>query len=259
MSWEMEVTTLGRGGSDTTATALACVLGAEKVEIYTDVEGVMTADPRVYPSTRAIPQLTYEEMGEMANEGAKVLHGRCISLAQKYRIPLWVKGSFCPEGGSLVSEEIPVDALEKVRVVTGLVSVSDIVEVNVDFSGLWDPSCKRTELFRRIWEAGISLDMINVCYNRLFFIVRGDVCEKVEKILAEAALSFEIRRGCAKVSVIGIGMKGTPGVMARIQDALNAAGVEVLRSTDSHITISCLIREEQLGAALAALHRKFGL
>jgi aspartate kinase len=259
MTVNSDVTTLGRGGSDTTATALGVALDAEEVEIYTDVDGVLAADPRVLKSPRQIPELHYMEAGEMSGEGAKVLHKRCISPVEHYKIPVWVK-SFSGSGrGTRISDEIEKEAFERTRVVTSVVDVPDVAHISVDLIDAPDRSLTRLELLRSFGEAGVSLDLINIVREKLYFIVREEQVMDVVGICKDFDLPVQIIHGCAKISCVGIGMKGTPGVMAAIQEALAGAGVNILHSTDSHITISILVKQDHLQQAIDSLADKFGL
>ncbi|MCE1248875.1 MAG: aspartate kinase [Firmicutes bacterium] len=259
MTVNSDVTTLGRGGSDTTATALGVALDAEEVEIYTDVDGVLAADPRTMKNPRQIPELHYMEAGEMSGEGAKVLHKRCIAPVEQYNVPVWVK-SFSGTGrGTRISDEIEKQAFERTRVVTSVVDVPDVAHISVDLIDAADRSLTRLELLRSFKEAEVSLDLINIVREKLYFIVREEQVMDVVGICKDFDLPVQIIHGCAKISCVGIGMKGTPGVMAAIQEALAGAGINILHSTDSHITISVLVKQEHLQLAIDALADKFGL
>ncbi|MBI3927429.1 MAG: aspartate kinase [Armatimonadetes bacterium] len=254
----LSITTLGRGGSDTTAVALGAALRASYVEIYTDVDGVMTTDPRIYPQARVLSEVTFQELGELAEEGAKVVHPRAVALASEYDVTVWIRNTFSDAYGTLLSRITPKAAFEKVRVVSGVAHVVGLSYFAVDGAPGAD-SKARADIFREIAVAGIPLDLINVCGRGLYFIVRSEREPATREVLERLGHPFQVRSGCAKVSVIGAGMRGTPGVMSRVMGALVRGGVEVLHSTDSHITISCLIPEEQLRSAVAAVHDEFQL
>ncbi|MFH0802873.1 MAG: aspartate kinase [bacterium] len=254
-----EITTLGRGGSDLTAAALGAALKADCVEIYSDVDGIMTMDPKISTLARPIPQMTFEEIGEMVSEGARVLQRRCVALAQEYGVPIWVKSTLTGGIGSLVSTVMPQDAFEKNRVATSLAHILDVSYIGIFMEPAENPGELRTKIFNEIARQRVSLDLINISGPNLFFIVNDDQVFKVEKILENFKVRFQVTSGCAKLSIIGVGMRGTPGVMAGIQDALQDAGVEILHSTDSHITISCLIRSQDVRRATEALQKKFGI
>jgi len=255
MNQNGEITTLGRDGSDITALALGVALQAEKVEIYKDSLGVQTLDPSKYDDPQIINNLTFEEAGEMADEGAKVLHKRCISLAERHNFPIIVKNLETPEIQTIVNGR-PGEALETLRIVTSVVEISGIVQFKLFFNGNGQ---EKTTLFKALAEAKISIDMINICGDVLYFTVKAKEQEKVEAILCARQISFEVVPGLSKVASIGTGMKGIPGVMARIHNALFNAGVEVLHSSDSHISISCLVRETNRETAVRALREAFNL
>jgi aspartate kinase len=254
-----EITTLGRGGSDTTAVALGAALKAEKIEIYTDVDGIMTIDPRIWPDSRVVPRLTYEEVAAMSNEGAKVLHNRSVDLAREHGVKVVVRNTFSEAPGSCVSDEIPRDAFEKSRVVTSVAVIKDVTHIAVDLASFENRSKARLDLFQAMAACGISLDLINISGTKLFFIVQDEHAQRTTALIEDRGMRCEAKRSCAKVSCVGIGMKGTPGVMARIQEAFCEAGVEILHSTDSHITICCLIKRDDIDAAVKAVHDKFNL
>ncbi len=259
-----EIVTLGRGGSDTTAVALGVALKAERVDIFTDVEGVMTADPRYVPQAQILKSLTHQEIGEMANEGAKVLHPRAVEISQAHRVPLRVRSTFSTNPGTEVTTPDPHHPIKdrapaKERLVVGVVSVPGYCMVVLDFQGASDLHTRRLDVFEQLAQASLSLDMINVTEHRIAFLVRQEDLDLAKKLLEKFGYSFAMRFGCAKVSVVGQAMRGQPGVMARICQALSRAGVELYYSTDSHITISAVIPERYLRVASQALHREFGL
>jgi aspartate kinase len=252
---EGETTTLGRGGSDTSAVALAVALRAQAVEIYSDVEGVMTVDPRIYDGAQLIPQLTFEELGELTAEGSRVMHARSVDLAAQHELPMFIRGTYSEHPGTVVRAEMTVDALEKQRVVTCITPHMPMAQVIVDLRGVADKDGVRADLFDRLSGAGISLDLINICRDDLYFIVKQELIDAVEPLLAP--LPYSVRRDCAKLAVVGVGMRGTPGVVARVQRVLHRAGVPILHSTDSNITVSCLIAAGDVPRAVEVLHREF--
>lgn len=255
-----ELVTLGRGGSDTTAAALGAAVGAERVDIFTDVEGVMTADPRVVPEARVLDSISHAEVGEMANEGAKVLHPRAVDISQAHKVPLRVRSTFSPAPGTLISNvDIADRRLQCEKLATGVVSVPGYCMVNIDFQAVPDLPRRRFYIFERLAGASLSLDMINVSGDKLAFLISNNDVNTAKKLLQELGLSFDMRFGCAKVSVVGQGMRGQPGVMMRICRALCACGVELFYSTDSHITISVVVPEKELSTASRAIHSEFGL
>lgn len=253
------IVTLGRGGSDTTAVALGVALGAEAVEIYSDVEGVMTTDPRIYAHAQLIPALSYEELGELAVEGAKVMHPRSVDLAAAHATPLRIRSTFTEHPGTTVRRDPPAGALEQQRVVTSITPLHPVAHVIVSLPSVSQQAKDRAlaHLFERLTAIGISLDLINICPETLYFIVKQDFVDKVTDALEQLWLSHTVRRDCAKISLVGVGMRGTPGVVGRIHAALQRAGIGILHSTDSNITVSCLVDGADSARAVEALHEEF--
>jgi len=256
-----EVTTLGRGGSDTTAVALGVALQAEVVEIYTDVEGVLTADPRLVSKARPIATLTYNEICEMAHLGAKVVHPRAVEIAMEGRIPLRIRSTFSSLPGTLVTDGRPLAGVEirSDKVVTGLAHISQVALVKIGAAENVNATGKVVEIFASMADAGISVDMIHVTPRTVSFIVQEDRAAEAAGTLSALGLEVEIQAAVAKVSVVGAGMRGVPGVMARVVRGLNKAGIGILQSTDSHTNISCLVPAAEMCRAMEALHDEFDL
>ncbi|WP_242822467.1 aspartate kinase [Thermaerobacter marianensis] len=257
-----EFTTLGRGGSDTTAAALGVALRAEVVEIYTDVDGVKTADPRLVPEARTLSTATYDEIVQMAHEGARVVHPRAVELAMRGNVPLRIRSTFSDDPGTLITRHWEVDQvwpdLRQARAVTGITHIPGLTQITLQTTAD-DDQALNVRLFRALADRGISVDMINVSPHRKSFVVRDDRAGEAREALEALGLKPELRPGCAKVTVVGAGMHGVPGVMARVVEALKAAGVSILLTVDSHMTISCLVDGDELGRAVRALHQHFGL
>lgn len=252
-----EITTLGRGGSDTSAAAIGGALRAEVIEIYTDVDGIKTADPRLVPEARTLPVATYDELAQMAHYGAKVVHPRAVELAMQAAVPLRVKSTFADAPGTLITFSPQAAGLEvRGGAVTGVTHVPGLAQVRA-----------RTEpndplgltLFRTLAEAEISVDMINVSPEMKAFCLAEKKLKRAESLLCSLGLVPEVRTGCAKVSIVGAGMRGRPGVMATMAEALLRAQVEILQTADSHVTISALVKAEEMERAVRALHESFGL
>ena len=251
------VTTLGRGGSDLTAIALGDALGAEAVEIYTDVSGVMTADPRRVAGAHPLPKVTQAEMVELAANGAKVMHHKAAELAHATRTPYVVKG-LRSGVGTAIDDDAPVDAE---RPVSGIAVISDVTFCRV-IQGLTedaDRSDVDRDVLERIAEQRISIDMVNVNDAGLFFICDDENAEAIRPALADLNLALRMRPHCAKLSVVGAGMRGASGVIYRVVKAVTDAGVEIIHSTDSNITISLLVAADQAILAEQALHDTFRL
>jgi aspartate kinase len=250
-------TTLGRGGSDLTAVALGDALGASSVEIYTDVSGVMTGDPRRVAGAHPLARVTQAEMVELAGNGAKVMHHKAAELARATSMPYAVKG-LRSGVGTTVDDTAPVDAE---RPVTGLTVLRDVTFCRI-IQGLTDDldrSDVDRDVLARVAERGISIDMTNVNDAGVFFIVDDDVADAVRPALADLNLALRMRPHCAKISIVGAGMRGASGVIYRVVKAIADAGVEIIHSTDSNITISILVPLDQADVAEQALHDAFRL
>ncbi|BDE05937.1 aspartate kinase [Vulcanimicrobium alpinum] len=251
------ITTLGRGGSDLTAVALGDALGASSVEIYTDVSGVMTADPRRVAGAHALDRVTQREMVELAGNGAKVMHHKAAELAHATATPYAVKG-LRSNVGTTVDDGAPVDPD---RPVTGLAVIPDVTFCRI-IQGLTDDLDRADvdrDVLARIAERGISIDMINVNDAGVFFICDDEAADAIRPALSDLNLALRMRPHCAKISIVGAGMRGTSGVMYRVVRTITDAGVDIIHSTDSNITISILVPADQAVQAEQALHDAFGL
>jgi aspartate kinase len=250
-----DVTTIGRGGSDLTAVAIAAALGNATLEIFTDVDGVMSADPRRVREAHTVERLTLEEVTELAGLGAKVMHDKAAELARDSRVPFAVR-SLRSGVGSVIGDDRSVDHS---RPVTGLATVIGYSFIHAvpeaaGMDGGWEQ-----HVFRAMYEAGINLDCINVNNAGVFFIVQDAEHERARELLDALPVAVRSRRDCAKVSIVGAGMRGTPGVMCRVVEALGRAGVPIIHSTDSNITISVLVPGTMASTAEQALHSYFDL
>ena len=258
------VTTLGRGGSDTTAVALAAALHAERCEIYTDVDGVYTADPNVCPAARKLDRISYEEMLEEASLGAKVLQIRSVEFAMKYRVPLWVKSSFTSDPGTLVCEE---DKSMEDVLVSGI--AYDKNEAKISIRAVPDQPGVAAKIFGALDEKAIVVDLIvqNVSLKGktdLSFTVSKadlgkarDVVTKVAKQIK--AGKIETDEKIAKVSIVGVGMRNHSGVAAKMFAVMAKEGINVQAISTSEIRVSCVIDEKYTELAVRALHTAFGL
>jgi aspartate kinase len=251
------VSTLGRGGSDLTAIALGDALGASSVDIYTDVSGVFTADPRRVADAHSIDRVTPAEMVELAGNGAKVMHSKAAELAHATKTPYAVKG-LRSNVGTLIDDDAPID---RDRPVTGITALRNVSFFRV-IQGLSDEGGRATldrELFDRLAAKNISIDMINVNDAGVFFVCDDENVERVRAELHNLNLALRVRMHCAKLSIVGAGMRGTPGVMAGVVRAVTGATVEIIHSTDSNITISVLVPDDGAMRAEQALHDFFAL
>jgi aspartate kinase len=266
-----DITTLGRGGSDTTAVALAAALKADVCEIYTDVDGVFTADPRIVPTARRIPAISYEEMLEMAASGAKVLQLRCVEYARRYGVPIHVRSSFSNRTGTWVSDKpyaVEGPGMEQ-AIISGV--AHDRSEAKVTVAGVPDVVGQAAKIFRAIATAGINIDMIvqNISAAATgltdisFTLPRDDgeaalaALRAVQQEIRFENLLYDDRVG--KVSLVGAGMRSHPGVTATFFGALADAGVNIEMISTSEIRISVVVDENEVDAAVTATHRAFDL
>ncbi|HEY8426343.1 MAG TPA: aspartate kinase [Limnochordales bacterium] len=259
-----DITTLGRGGSDTTAVALAAALQADVCEIYTDVVGVYTADPRVVPDARLLPVISHGEMLEMASLGAAVLQPRSVELAAQYGVVIHVRSSFERREGTKV---VPEANLEKAMVVTGVTHDRNVAKVTV--IDVPDRPGVAFRLFSELAAAGINVDMIvqtakqQATTDLLFTVARTDLDQTLEitRRVASELGAHDVRHDdtVGKVSIVGAGMYSNPGVAARMFGALAAQGINIQAISTSEIKVSCLIDEQRLEEAVRAVHDAFGL
>ena len=267
-----DITTLGRGGSDTTAVALAAALGADSCEVYTDVDGVFTADPRIVRGARRIPRISYEEMLEMAASGAKILHLRCVEYARRYGIPIHVRSSFGNRDGTWIvrasREESEGDEMEQ-AIISGV--AHDRSEAKITVVNVPDKVGEAARIFRAIADAGINIDMIvqNVSAASTgrtdisFTLPATDgpagmaALRRLQPEVGFDSLLYDDKIG--KVSLIGAGMRSHPGVSATFFGALAAAGVNIGMISTSEIRISVVVNEHDVDVAVVATHKAFDL
>jgi aspartate kinase len=260
----MEVTTLGRGGSDTTAVALAVSLKADMCHIYTDVEGVFTADPRIVPEARKISEIDYEEMVEMATYGAKVMHPRAVETGQIHNMPILVACSFNEKPGTVIRGGIPMEVRNKARGIAHDLNVAKVTVLAVpDRPGI------AAAVFEPLAAANVSVDTIvqnsgaGGVTDLTFTVTRNDL-SKAMKVVEPIAKSIGAK-GCVsdaklgKVSIVGTGMQNTPGYAARMFKALYEAGINIELITTSEIRITCIVNETRVADAVRSLHKAFQL
>ncbi len=258
-----DYTTLGRGGSDTTAVALAAALKADACEIYTDVDGVYTADPRVVKTAKKLKEITYDEMLDLATLGAGVLHNRSVELARKYGVPLVVRSSLTNEEGTVVKEEVKVERM----LVSGVASDKNCAKISV--MGLSDKPGSAFRLFDALAQANINVDMILQSVGRnnsqdIAFTVVGDYADDALKVIEDNKKrlgydNVECEKGVAKVSVVGTGMMSNPGVAAKMFEALYNSNINIKMISTSEIRVTVLIDEKEVEKAMNAAHEIFGL
>lgn len=257
---DWEITTLGRGGSDTTATALGVALQAEMVDIFTDVNGIMTADPRIVEEAQPLSTVTYTEICNMAHLGAKVIHPRAVEIAMQANVPIRVRSTFSDDPGTLVTTLTEIGKMGhrvEDRLVMGIAHVPNITQIKVlNKEGQYDT---QLQVFKAMATNNISVDFINVNPLGVAYTVHDEMGEKAAQILTNMGYEPQLLPHCAKVSVIGAGIAGVPGVMAQIVEALTQQDIQILQSADSHTTIWVLVHEADMVQAVRALHQQFQL
>ncbi len=264
MSSDRDVTTLGRGGSDTTAVALAASLKADIAEIYTDVDGVFTADPRMVPDARRLEEIRYDEMLEMATLGAKVMHPRAVEVGELYNMPILVACSFNNNPGTIIHGGVSMEIRNKVRGIA-----HDLNVAKISIIGVPDRPGIAANIFDPLAKANISVDTIvqNASVNNIadlsFTVARSDV-DKALSIINPVVKSIKARdcvsdATLAKVSIIGTGMQNAPGYAATMFRTLYEKGINIHLITTSEIRITCIISEDNVKTALQALHKVFEL
>ncbi len=274
-----DITTLGRGGSDLTAVAIACALQADVCEIYTDVDGIFSADPRIAPKARQVPRITYDEMMELAAAGAKVLHLRCVEYAKRFNLPIHVRSSFSEKEGTFVIADL-ADQSQLVKlskqgavmeqpIIAGV--AHDLGDAKITVVGVPDRPGMAAAIFQAIADSGVNMDMIvqNVSASGAtatdlsFTVPRADAAKaelQLRKIQADLQFKdVETDENIAKVSLVGAGMRSHPGVSATFFKAIAAAGVNVEMISTSEIRISVVIRAEDAKTCVEAVHSAFGL
>lgn len=260
---KLDITTLGRGGSDTSAVALAVALEAECCEIYTDVDGVYNADPRIVPKATKMEEVSYQEVLEMASLGAGVLHPRSVEMAEKYKMPLVVRSSYNTNAGTIIKEDV---TLEKV-LVRGIALDEHIAKISIfevpDRPGI------AFELFRALAAANIHVDMIvqnvnRTAVNDISFTVNIDELQEAVEVAQKFAFEVEAEKvefdkGVAKLSVVGTGIVANAEIASKFFEALYELGINIQTISTSEIKISCLIDKERAKEAMVYLHKKFGM
>ena len=264
MNDQGDITTLGRGGSDTTGVALAVALEAKECQIYTDVDGIFTTDPRLYNKARLLKKITFEEMLELSSTGAKVLQLRAVEYARKYQMPIRVLSSFKAGEGTLIEEE--EESMER-PIVSGISSID--TEAKLTIRGVPDIPGVAAKILSPVSEAGIDVDVIvqNISADNttdFTFTVNEEDAEAAEKILLDMSNSFEgglveVDRDIAKISIVGRGMRAHAGIASKMFQALADQEINILMITTSEIKISVVIKRDYMKDAIACLHDAFDL
>ncbi|MEC2076925.1 aspartate kinase [Metabacillus fastidiosus] len=248
-----DITTIGRGGSDTSAAALGAALKAEYVDIFTDVEGVMTADPKIVENAKPLSVVTYTEICNLAYQGAKVIHPRAVEIAMQAKVPIRIRSTYSNSSGTLVTANSNVHE----RLITGITHVTGVTQIRVSAKeGQYNV---QREVFKAMANANISVDFFNITPKGVVYTVTEQVTDRAVTILEEFGYDPVVKRNCAKVSTVGAGISGVPGVTSKIVTALSEQGIQILQSADSHTTIWVLVKEEDTEIAVNALHEAFNL
>ncbi|MCI1943929.1 aspartate kinase [Clostridium luticellarii] len=247
------VTTLGRGGSDVTAALLGTALKSECVEIYTDVDGIMTADPRIVSDASLIEKISYNEVFQMADQGAKVIHPRAVRIAMNGNVPLVVKNTLNDGKGTVITNST---AESSGNVINGITSMDERVQITIKYSENENSENYYT-LLDELANSLISIDLINVFpYEEVFTIDKGDM-DNFKIVMKNLGIHYSAIKECTKIALIGSGMRGVPGVIAKILKVLFRENIKVLQTADSHTTIWCLVESSKADRAINALHREF--
>ncbi|MBV7274915.1 aspartate kinase [Clostridium sp. PL3] len=249
------ITTLGRGGSDVTASLLGAALKSEEIHIYTDVDGIMTADPRIVSDASLIKKISYNEVFQFADQGAKVIHPRAVEIAMKSNVKLVIKNTLNDCEGTIITS----GAIRNTEnIITGITSMDKRVQVTVELD---KNKCNENynTILDELAKNLISIDLINVFPKQKIFTIDGKDINIFKDIMDKLELNYYCVEECSKIAVIGSRMRGLPGVMAKILRTLTKANVEVLQTADSHTTIWCLVESKNSEKAINALHNEFKL
>ena len=249
------LTTLGRGGSDTSASLLGVALEASAIEIYTDVDGIMTADPRIVEEASLIDVISYNEVFQLADQGANVIHPKAVELAMQANIPLFIKNTMSNSKGTLINN---LGDKGNDRIMTGITNQKDRIQVSIE-AGENEGNIKYKDVLDLVAANKISLDLINIFPDKQIFTISKKDKNLLENILNNCNLKYKLVENCSTVVVIGSRMRGIPGVMAKIIKALSDNNIEVLQTADSHMTIWCLVHSKNVKDAINILHRTFKL
>lgn len=254
-----DITTLGRGGSDVTAVALGEALSAFSVEIYSDVDGVMTADPKLVPNASVLSHVSYSDILELASKGAKVIHPRAIEYAIRGNLPIFIKNTANSNPGTIISfnYDRSLDSNKEIsrKVVTGIAHITGRIQVTIYEE---NPSINN-RILTQLADNNISIDIINIFPDKMIFTIEEAMKSVAKDIIESNGCQYSMLENCSKISVVGSKMRGVPGVMSTIVSALNRNSIRILQTADSHTTISCLVRGEDTAKAVLALHEEFQL
>ena len=246
------VTTLGRGGSDTSAALLGAALGAERVDIFTDVSGMMTADPRIVKKAKFLKSVSYEEVANMAHEGAKVIHPRAVEVAQQAHLPLHIRSTWdsVTESGTLVTDRDL--KISHYRTVVGVTQQKDLTQYTIASADM-----STEKVLNLLADNGISVDFINISPDKVVFNLDHQKSKEADKLFEENKVKVSRINNCVKIAIIGSGIAGTPGITAKMVSTLHKENIRILQTTDSHTTIWVLVNGSDMDKAVNALHDAF--
>lgn len=245
------ITTIGRGGSDVTGAILGAGLKAAEVQIYTDVDGIMTADPRIVSKASLIESISYDEVFQFAEQGAKVIHPRAVEISRRYNIPLVIKNTLSDCDGTLIAGYVK----ENGNIITGITHMDKRIQILI--SSKANERCNT--IFHTLAEEGVSIDLISVFPREKVFTIGEEDLEKFKAIAERLNINYEFEENCSKIAVIGSKIRGVPGVMSRILKALEDGDIDILQTADSHTTIWCLVKSDRVKDAINLLHNEFNL
>ena len=249
------ITTLGRGGSDVSAAIIGAALNATLIEIYTDVDGIMTADPRIVLDASLIKEISYSEVFEFADQGAKVIHPRAVEIAMKSNIPLIIKNTMNNSLGTIINND---GEDNNSNIITGITHLAHRVQITVAINDNLQNS-NYYSLFNILANNEISVDLINVFPSQKIFTIDKEHLESLNLVMNSLKIKYSCIKNCSKIAIIGSRMRGIPGIMAKILNSLSREKIEILQTADSHTTIWCLVRSENTEKAINALHKEFNL
>lgn len=249
-----EITTLGRGGSDTSAVIIGAALKADLVEIYTDVDGIMTADPKIVEKAKFIDLINTDELFQMAEQGANVIHPKAVEISKDHGLKMCVRNTFSDaQGTTIINENLVHDPVNLNDVISAIALLKNRVQFNISRVA----EQEEHKLLSLLAKKNISLDLINIFEDSIIFTIDSSDLLECEKTVQAEGVSYIKRENLSKITAIGAKMHGVPGVMAKIVAALLENGIEILQSADSHLSISCLIKDKDGEKAANALHREF--
>ncbi|MGL5615723.1 MAG: aspartate kinase [Sarcina sp.] len=247
-------TTLGRGGSDTTASFLGTALKAKEIQIFTDVDGIMTADPRIVKDAELIDRISYAEIFELADQGAKVIHPRAVEAAMRGNIPLVIRNTMSDCKGTVIDN---IGDLESQNVIVGITHQGGRIQVSLDLLENQDNKEKYKVALDILGKKHISIDLVNIFPKEKVFTISDEDVDLFKAVMDEHKIKYNLIENLSKIAMVGSKMRGIPGVVANVVSALDNEGIDVLQSADSHMTIWCLVETPKVKQAIKSLHKAF--